>query len=153
MPNENDFTNRTVKIERVFDAPIELVWEAWTNPKHIAKWWNPSGSETTIEKHEFKVDGEWRYSMPMPNGKTFIAEGVYVEIVHHERICSKAEFKPMTTGVEIQSLFKAANEKTEFTFNVVHQTVEYKMQQEKMGIQNGWGSVFGRLDEYLVEIK
>ena len=87
--------------------------------------------------------------MPMPDGKEFIAEGIYTEIVIHNKICSKADFKPMTEGVEIQALFKAVADKTDFTFNVIHPTVAYRIQQEKMGILNGWGSVFERLEEVL----
>jgi len=153
MINESDFLKRTVTIEKLLHAPIELVWEAWTNPEHIVQWWNPKGSETTIEEHEFKVGGKWKYSMLMPNGKPFIAEGEYLEIVHHEMILSTADFKPMTQGVKIQSLFKSKGDKTEFVFNVIHPTEEYKEQQERMGIQNGWGSVFNRLEEFLSEIK
>ena len=149
MIDKNDFFNRTVQIKRVFDAPISLVWEAWTIPEHIVQWWNPSGANTRIHKHEFKVGGEWKYSMPMPNGKEFIAQGIYIQIIHHEKICSKADFKPMTENVEIQSLFKAKGNKTEFTFNVIHPTEAYRIQQEKMGIQNGWGSVFNRLEDFL----
>lgn len=149
MINENDFLKKTVRIERVFDAPIELVWEAWTIPEHILQWWNPKGSDTKIEKHEFKVGGEWKYSMLMPNGMAFIAQGTYIEIIHHEKIYSNADFKPMTEGVEIQSLFKAVGDKTEFVFNIIHPTEDYKLQQEKMGIQNGWGSVFSRLEDFL----
>lgn len=85
----------------------------------------------------------------MPNGQEFIADGTYTEIVEFERIISSANFKPMTEGVEIQSLFKAKGNQTEFTFNVIHPTEEYKIQQEKMGIMNGWGSVFDRLGELL----
>ena len=95
---------------------------------------------------------EWKYTMLMPNGRPFIAEGVYKEIVFHKRICSMADFKPMTQGVEIQSIFKDMGDKTEFTFYVVHPTEEYKIQQEKMGIQNGGGSEFTRLEEFLNEI-
>ena len=149
MINEQDFINRTVQIERVFNAPIELVWEAWTIPEHIVKWWNPTGSDTKIEMHDFKVGGEWKYAMMMPNGKEFVAQGKYIDIIHHERICSLADFNPMTENVEIQSVFKALDNKTEFTFNIIHPTKEYKNQQEEMGIQNGWGSVFTRLEEFI----
>lgn len=149
MPNESDYQNRVVTIERILSAPIELVWEAWTRPEHLVQWWNPKGSDTRIEKHEFQIGGEWKYTMMMPNGKPFIAEGIYTEIVLHERICSKANFKPMTEGVIIQSFFKSLGEKTAFTFNIVHPTEAYKIQQERMGIQNGWGSVFNRLEEFL----
>jgi len=87
--------------------------------------------------------------MPMPDGNEFIAEGKYISIVQFEKIISMANFKPMTEGVEIQALFRKNGDKTDFIFNVVHPTVEYRIQQEKMGILNGWGSVFSRLEEFL----
>ncbi|MFY0688288.1 MAG: SRPBCC domain-containing protein [Cyclobacteriaceae bacterium] len=145
--------NRTVTIQKTLQAPIALVWEAWTTPEHIAQWWSPKGTETKIITHDFRVGGDWKFAMPMPNGQEFLAEGVYKEIVEFEKIISLADFKPMTEGVEIQALFEAKGEITEFTFNVVHPTEEYKTQQEKMGILNGWGSVFTRLAEFLTKRK
>ncbi len=145
--------NRTVTIQRTFDAQLELVWEAWTQPEHIASWWSPRGIITKIITHDFTPGGKWKFLMPMPDGNEFIAEGVYLEIVKFQKIISRADFRPMTEGVEIQALFKANGDKTDFTFNVVHPTEEYKIQQEKMGILNGWGSVFDRLDELLKTIK
>lgn len=148
----NDKDKRTITIKRTFNAPITLVWEAWTKPEHIANWWSPKGIETKIIEHEFRIGGKWKYIMPMPNGKEFTAEGEYIDIVEFEKIMSLANFKPMTEGVEIESLFKANGEQTDFTFNVIHPTEAYKIQQEKMGIMNGWGSVFERLDELLKNI-
>ena len=87
--------------------------------------------------------------MEMPNGAEFISEGVFSEIVPLEKIVTSAEFKPMTTGVQLQALFEARDEKTIFTFNVVHPTEAYCKQQEKMGFMNGWGSVFNNLEEYI----
>jgi len=141
--------NRVITIKRTFNAPINLVWEAWTQSKHIAVWWSPKGIETKVIEHDFKVGGKWKYLMPMPNGQEFIAEGAYTEIVEFKKIISSANFKPMTEGVEIQALFQADGNNTNFTFNVVHPTEEYKIQQEKMGIMNGWGAVFDRLSELL----
>ena len=138
--------NKTITIRRTFNAPINLVWQAWTQSKHIAEWWSPKGIKTKVVKHDFKVGGKWKYLMPMPNGQEFIAEGKYTEIVEFEKIISSANFKPMTEGIEIQSLFKRNGNKTEFTFNIIHPTEEYRIQQEKMGIMNGWGSVFDRLN-------
>lgn len=149
MNKSNEKNNRTITIKRTFNAPISLVWEAWTQSEHIAEWWSPKGIKTKVVEHDFKIGGKWKYIMPMPNGQEFIAEGEYTEIVVLEKIVSSADFRPMTEGVEIQSLFKANDNKTDFTFNVIHPTEEYKMQQEKMGIMNGWGSVFDRLDELL----
>ena len=152
MEETNQQDNRTISLNRTFNAPIELVWEAWTQSEHIAEWWSPKGIKTKVVEHNFKVGGKWKYIMPMPNGQEFIAEGEYTEIVKFKKIVSSANFRPMTEGVEIQSLFKANGNKTDFTFNVVHPTEEYKIKQEKMGIMNGWGSVFERLNTLLKEL-
>ncbi|MEM8846668.1 MAG: SRPBCC domain-containing protein [Bacteroidota bacterium] len=149
MNNDNLPKDRTLTLERTFNAPIELVWEAWTQAEHIANWWGPKGMETTVLEHNFKVGGTWKYSMKMPDGSEFIADGVYSEIVYHEKIVSTANFKPMTENVEIHSIFERDGEKTKFTFHCIHQTEEYCKQQEKMGFYNGWGSVFDRLSEFL----
>ena len=145
----NEAKNRTVTIKKTLNVPIKLVWEAWTQPEHIAQWWGPKGMDVKVIEHNFSVGGNWKYTMLMPNGQEFITEGTYSEIVEHEKIISTADFKPMTEGVEIQALFETDGNKTYFTFNIVHATEEYCKQQEKMGILNGWGSVFNRMEEYL----
>jgi len=55
-------------ILRVFDAPRELVWEAWTNAKHVVNWWGPRGFTTTIEVMDVRPGGEWRLIMHGPDG-------------------------------------------------------------------------------------
>ncbi|MEO9804010.1 MAG: SRPBCC domain-containing protein [Reichenbachiella sp.] len=149
MSDKNDLSKRTLTLERTFNAPIRLVWEAWTQPEHIAKWWGPKGMETKVIEHNFKEGGVWKFSMTMPDGKEFITEGVYAVIVEFEKIISSADFKPMTEGVEIQAYFKENGDKTNFTFSVVHETEEYCKQQEEMGFYNGWVSVFNNLEEFL----
>ena len=142
---------KTATIQRTLKAPLKLVWEAWTQPEHLIRWWGPKGVKTKIEAHDFKVGGEWKYIMLMPNGNEFIAEGTYTDIVPMQKIASKADFKPMTEGVEMIALFEEVDHFTQFTFHVVHPTEAYKEQQEKMGLYNGWGSAFDRLEEFLEE--
>lgn len=149
MSKTDELEKRTLTLTRTFNAPIQLVWEAWTQPEHIAQWWGPKGMETKVIAHDFRIGGAWKYAMTMPDGNEFIADGIYSDIIELEKIFSSANFKPMTEGVEIQSLFEEAGDKTNFTFNCVHATEEYCRQQEQMGFYNGWGSVFERLDEYL----
>ena len=144
----SDLKNRTLSLKRTFNAPIQLVWEAWSKPEHIAQWWGPKGMETKIIEHDFSVGGKWKYAMLMPDGNEFIADGIYTEIIELQKIFSSANFKPMTEGVEIQALFEEDGDQTNFTFNVVHPTEEYCQQQEKMGFMNGWGSVFDRLKAF-----
>jgi uncharacterized protein YndB with AHSA1/START domain len=146
---ENDLAKRTLSIKKVFDAPIELVWEAWTQPEHIAQWWGPKGMSITIVEHAFKIGGKWKYVMPMPNGSEFISEGEYSEIVPLEKIVTSANFRPMTEGVEIRVLFAKKGDKTDFVFSVVHPTEEYCRKQEQMGFYNGWGSTLTRYEALL----
>lgn len=141
--------NRTLSIERTFNAPIELVWEAWTNPEHICRWWGPKGMETKIEAHELKVGGQWKFVMQMPDGRDFIAEGQYQEIEAPYRLVTSADFKPMTEGVILEIKFEADGSRTKFLFEAIHPSEEYCKQQEAMGFYNGWGSTFDRLEEML----
>lgn len=145
----NDLNNRTLTIEKTFNAPLKLVWEAWSQPEHIAHWWGPKGMETKVLEHDFIVGGHWKYVMQMPNGGEFITEGIYSEIIEHKKIVTSADFKPMTEGVELHVHFEEAGEQTKFSFKVIHETEAYCKQQEQMGFYNGWGSTFERLDEYV----
>jgi len=122
---KKETNSRTLTLERTFNAPLKLVWEAWTQPEHIVEWWAPKGMKTKVIEHDFRVGGKWKYIIPMPDGSEFTSDGVYSVIVKFEKIFSSANFKPMTEGVEIQILFEKNGDKTNFTFNVVHPTEEY----------------------------
>lgn len=148
----SDLKNRTLTIEKTFNAPVELVWQAWTEVEHILKWWAPKGSNPKVIEHNFKPGGIWKYAMPMPDGSgEFITEGVYKEIIEFKKIVTSANFKPMTHNVELQCLFEADGSKTHFTFHVIHETPEYCKQQEEMGFYNGWGRAFSALESILNE--
>jgi uncharacterized protein YndB with AHSA1/START domain len=144
----NDIEKRTLTLNRTFDAPRKLVWEAWTQPEHLAAWWG-RGMPVKIVKHNFSVNGEWEFSMPMPDGNEFISKGVYSRIEAMDVIESSASFIPMTEGVTIVALFAEAGDKTDFTFKVIHDSEEYCQQQEQMGFMNGWGGVFDALAQHL----
>lgn len=152
MSKANNAKSRTLSMQKVFDAPIKTVWEAWTNPDHVIQWWAPPGMPIKVEQHEFKVGGKWKYSMPMPDGNLFISEGKYLEIEPLKKIITTADFRPMTEGVELHVSFEADGDKTNFTFSVVHETEDYAKQQEKMGFYNGWGSAFNRMEAILKTI-
>lgn len=152
MSKLDEAKNRTLSIKKVFNAPIKLVWEAWTNPDHVIQWWAPKGMKINVMQHNFKVGGKWKYSMPMPDGNMFISEGKYLEIEPQNKIVTTADFKPMTEGVELHVVFEADGDKTKFTFSVVHATEDYAKQQEQMGFYNGWGSALNRLETLLTNL-
>src|SRR5688572_30826396 len=78
--------DREISATRVFDAPRDLVWKAWTDPKHIAQWWGPNGFTNTISEMDVKPGGVWRFVMHGPDGTDYRNEIVYLEVVKPERL-------------------------------------------------------------------
>ncbi len=152
MSKLNNAENRTLTLKKVFNAPVKLIWDAWTQPDHIVQWWAPKGIKVSVIQHDFRVGGKWKYTMPMPDGTEFISEGKYLEIVEFKKIVTTADFKPMTEGVEMHILFEQIGDSTNFTFSIIHPSEEYCKQQEKMGFYNGWGSAFDRLEASVTSV-
>ncbi len=73
-------------VTRVFDAPRELVWKAWTDPKYVMQWWGPKGFTAPFCEMDFRVGGKFLYCMRAPDGQEFWNGGEYHEIVLHEKI-------------------------------------------------------------------
>jgi uncharacterized protein YndB with AHSA1/START domain len=79
-------SERELVITRVFDAPRELVWKAWTDPEHLMRWWGPKYFTSPACKIDLRVGGKYLFCMRSPEGKDFWSTGVYREIVEPERI-------------------------------------------------------------------
>jgi len=80
---------RTLLIERIFDAPRELVWKAWSDPAMVQRWWGPKGFAAPAVEVDFRVGGKYLFAMQSPefnNGEPIWSTGVYREIVPLERI-------------------------------------------------------------------
>ncbi len=82
----HDIANRELRITKMLHAPVELVWEVWTNPEHIAIWWGPSGFTNTIHTMDVMAGGEWRLTMHSPDGKEYPNKSVFIEIVPFKKI-------------------------------------------------------------------
>lgn len=82
MKTANDnITNRELRISKMLNATVELVWEVWTKPEHIANWWGPNGFTNTIHTMDLSAGGEWRLTMHGPDGKSYPNKSVFIEIV------------------------------------------------------------------------
>ena len=73
-------------LTRVFDAPRELVWKVWTDPKHVARWWGPHGFTNPVCELDVRPGGALRIHMRGPDGTVYPMTGVYQEIVEPERL-------------------------------------------------------------------
>src|ERR1051325_8099968 len=99
-------------VTRVFDAPLELVWKAWTDPKYVMQWWGPKGFTTPVCKMDFRVGGKFLYCMRTPDGQEFWNGGEYHEIVPQEKIVYSMYFadskgnkvEPAEYGIEHEAI-------------------------------------------------
>jgi uncharacterized protein YndB with AHSA1/START domain len=62
---------REIVLTHVFDAPRELVWNAWTDPQQVVEWWGPRGFTTTIHEMDVRPGGIWRHTMHGPDGTDY----------------------------------------------------------------------------------
>lgn len=83
---KNSTADRELLLTRLLNAPIELVWEVWTDPRHIGNWWGPDGFTNTITKMDIKPGGEWELIMHGPDGTDYKNKSVFKEIVKHRKI-------------------------------------------------------------------
>lgn len=77
---------KQIVVSRSFDAPLDLVWQAWTEPKHFMQWYGPKGFSTPMCEIDFRVGGRHLWSMLSPDGKQMYYTGEYKEILPMERI-------------------------------------------------------------------
>jgi uncharacterized protein YndB with AHSA1/START domain len=78
--NQATLLDREIVLARVFNAPRELVFKAWTDAAHISQWFGPKGFITTTHEMDVRVGGRWRFDMKAPDGTVFTNRVVYVEI-------------------------------------------------------------------------
>ncbi|MGB9123853.1 MAG: SRPBCC domain-containing protein, partial [Candidatus Angelobacter sp.] len=76
---------QSLVITRIFDAPPDVVFKAWTDPKQMAQWWGPKNFTNPVCELDVRPGGAWRIVMRAPDGMEYISAGVYSEVVKPER--------------------------------------------------------------------
>ncbi len=89
-----------LEITRIFDAPRELVWKAWTDPEIVMQWWGPKGFTSPACKIDFRVKGQYLYCMRSPDGWEGWSGGEYQEIIPLEKIVSVLFYADQNGRVE-----------------------------------------------------
>ncbi len=143
---------RELVITRVFDAPRELVFAAWTDPRHVAAWWGPRDYPTKHVAMDVRPGGRWRQRLESTEGgKDLWLGGVYREIVPPERLVfTFAWDEEGERGLEtvVTVTFAEQNGKTLMTFR----QVPFQSDAERDGHRYGWSSCFDRLVDHLAQI-
>jgi uncharacterized protein YndB with AHSA1/START domain len=155
-------------ISRVFDAPRELVFEAWTEPKHMVQWWGPRVMTTPVCEMDVRPGGAYRIVMRGPEGEEYPEKGTYREVVRPERLvmtmdCSefpdewqdmvkpnraKGERNPVGELV-MTVTFEERGEKTEVTVRMRFISAGIRDSMVKMGMSVGWSESLDKLAELL----
>ncbi len=154
-------------ITRVFDAPKEVVWNAWTDPEEVKRWWGPEGFTAPSIQIDLRVGGKYVFAMRGPKGsewdKDMYSAGVYKEIVPNEKLVVTDYFSdkdgnmvtPQESGLEVENfpkesgvtvLFEEENGKTKLS--IIYPFPTSKEQREAMlksGMQEGWASSLNKL--------
>jgi uncharacterized protein YndB with AHSA1/START domain len=139
-----------IVMERVFDAPRELVFKVYTDPEHIPQWWGPRYLTTTVDKMDVRPGGIWRYLQRDPNGNEFAFNGVYREIVTNERLVYTFEFELMAGHILVETVkFENLNGKTKVTVTSLFHSKEDRDGMLNSGMESGATESWDRLAELL----
>jgi len=154
----------TLVIERVFDAPRELVWKAWTDPEQAMRWWGPKGFTSPACEIDFRVGGKTLFAMQSPefnDGRPIWSAGVYREIVPLERIVTTDSFADESGNVVPATHYGMGSDfplemLVTVTFEDLGGKTRMKLKHEglpagemKDGAGVGWNESFDKLAESL----
>jgi len=149
-------------VTRVFDAPRELVWKAWTDPKYVQQWWGPKGFTSPVCQMDFRVGGKSLFCMKAPDGQEFWNGVEYHEIVPNEKIVSLMYFADSKGnkvdaadyGIEHEAVEDAydvtlfedlGNGKTKLTF-IGNEPME---SAKNSGHLEGWNQILDKIAEVI----
>jgi uncharacterized protein YndB with AHSA1/START domain len=140
---------RDLVITRVFDAPRELVWKAWTDPSRAMAWWGPRQYPATSMEMDARVGGKWRMCLTgVEDGRALWQHGVFQEVDEPERLVFTFVWEEEgERGVEniVSIEFEDRDGQTLMTFR----QTPFLSAGERDGHTGGWSSTFDRLDDYL----
>lgn len=125
---ESNTADRELRISRLFNAPVELVWEVWTNPDHIKNWWGPNGFTNSIHKMDVQNGGEWNLTMHGPDGTDYKNKSIFKEIVPHKKIVYEHVSSPNFIATVD---FEAQGNKTLINWHMLFETKEQFIQVVK----------------------
>jgi uncharacterized protein YndB with AHSA1/START domain len=145
-------TDRELIFTRVFDAPRDLVFKAWTDPRHIMQWWGPKGFTTSIYEMDVRPGGVWRLTMRGPDGVDYKNRIVFLEVVKPERLVFKHEpdEESEPVGHETTVTFAKEGAKTRLTMRLLFPSAAVREHVvKKYGAVEGASQTLGKLAEYL----
>ena len=146
--------DREIVLSRVINAQRELVFEAFTEVRHLSRWWGPEGFSTTTRSFEFRVGGEWVFVLHGPDGTDYPEWISWTEIVPPERIALvHGEFRADPNAFESLITFEPDSTATRIEMRTVFPTKELRDEAvEKYHAIEGGQQTLGNLAAYITEL-
>jgi uncharacterized protein YndB with AHSA1/START domain len=142
---------RELVITRVYEAPRELVFKAWSAPEHQARWMGPKGFTAPVNDMDFRVGGAYRNCIRSPEGKEFWWRGVYREIVEPERLVFTFGWEGEDGGEPMpDTLVTLTFSETDGRTTMTFRQGPFPSQEERDSHAGGWNEAFDKLGAYLV---
>jgi uncharacterized protein YndB with AHSA1/START domain len=137
-----------ILITRDFDAPRHLVYEAYTNPDLVRRWWHAGRGEMTVCEIDLRVGGGWRYAMVTPDGMEVAFHGEYREIVPNERVVSTEVYEGMPDAEALDTLtLTEVDGRTTLEILVEHASKEHRDAHVESGMEAGLQDALDLLEE------
>jgi uncharacterized protein YndB with AHSA1/START domain len=145
-------SDREIRVERIFDAPRERVWRAYTDPKLVAQWWG-RGNKLVIERMEVERGGHWRFVEHGPEGVNGF-EGRYREVTPPERIVQTFEWDGMPGYVVLETaeFEDLGGKRTRVTSTSLFFTTEERDGMLGSGMEQGMAESYAALDRLLAKL-
>jgi len=147
-------SDREIGMTRVFDAPRELVYQAYTDANHVPHWWGPRRMTTTVNTLDVRPGGAWRIVQRDPEGNEYGFRGEYREVVPPERLVYTFEFEGMPGHILVETVtFEEQDGKTTVTSTALFDSVEDRDGILESGMEAGAIESWDRLEELLGRLK
>lgn len=146
-------SDKEVVFERTFDAPRELVFKTYTDPRLVERWWGPNRMRTVVKSMDVKAGGKWRFINIDPEGKEFAFRGEYREVLPPWRLVNTFEFEMMPGHISEETVtFEEHDGKTTVTGRSVFATKADRDGMISTGMEGGLRESMGRLHKVLHEL-
>ncbi|WP_295716085.1 SRPBCC domain-containing protein [Mucilaginibacter sp.] len=153
---EKDIAAKKIHVVREFNAPIEKVWKAWTDPDLLQKWWGPKPWVAITKSMDFTVGGVWLYSMVGPDGQKHWSHVQFTAIENGSRFAADTTFcdenGTIAPGAPIghwDNKFVAAGDKTKVVIDINFDDESAIKMMVEMGFQGGFTMGLNQLEELL----
>jgi uncharacterized protein YndB with AHSA1/START domain len=147
-------SDEQILITREFNAPKHLVYEAWTTPELLKRWWSAKRGEMTLAEVDLRVGGSWRYVMMTDDGVEVAFHGEYREIVPNERLVSTEVYEGMPDAEALDTVtFEEVDGRTLLTLLVQHRSKQHRDAHINSGMEAGLQDALDLLEQVAVSLR